>query len=73
MSAAFSKRYLDELAISGRAKLERRLEIAEQMHIKQKEIYARYNPSINKLKADKKVEIDALQEWRRGLYESENL
>jgi hypothetical protein len=55
------------------AKYLRRCTIASELHVKLKAIYAKYNPTINDLKAKKKAEMDALLEWRLALYEAENL
>lgn len=71
--AMLSKAYMAEMTEEEVKKYLRRVEIAHETYIKQKEIYAKYNPRINALKAAKAIALEALHEWRNDTYEEENL
>ena len=73
MAFKLTKIMRSEMSAQQIADYNRRGEISEQTHAKLQEIYAKYNPEINALKAKKKAEMDALYQWRDEVYEAENL
>jgi predicted DNA-binding protein YlxM (UPF0122 family) len=73
MSGSVSKRLLAEMTDEEREKYHRRCDIAAELHLKQKAIYESFNPAINRLLYEKKMQLDALYEWRNSLYEKEGL
>ena len=73
MAIFLTTEQLDQIEASDLIRYNKRREIAKEINIKQKEIYAKYNPTINELKAQKKAELEALYQWREALYKAENL
>ena len=73
MAVFLSTLMLNQMEAADLIRYNRRCEIAKEINMKQKEIYAKYNPTINELKAQKKAELEVLYQWRQALYEAENL